>query len=184
MQHCFWYLIAIGLNKEYKVKHLSVESLQSHFILTMSDWSSGLPVCFLSQGTRVQITWGVLMWNRDSPVSVVSLHWWPGRDWLFLWPVWGGLRSEPSLGPRADNVIIQLDLSHLLCPGFTLAAGPPSGFRTDGVAAGGGALWRPAISLHSHHVWLVQWTTRLPPVTRDLGSNPQGGTYVKLGFSC
>ncbi len=23
---------------------------------------------------------GELMWNRDSPVSVVSLHWWPQRD--------------------------------------------------------------------------------------------------------
>jgi hypothetical protein len=38
-----------------------VESLQSHFILTMSHWSSGLPVCFPSQGTRVQIPRGVLM---------------------------------------------------------------------------------------------------------------------------
>jgi hypothetical protein len=28
---------------------------------------------------------GVLMWDRDSPVSIVSLHWWPGRDWS-LWP--------------------------------------------------------------------------------------------------
>ncbi len=37
-------------------------------------WSSGLPVCFPSQGTRVQIPWGVLMWNRDSPVSIVSLQ--------------------------------------------------------------------------------------------------------------
>jgi hypothetical protein len=27
-----------------------------------------------------------LMWNRDSPVSVVSLHWWPWRDWSILWP--------------------------------------------------------------------------------------------------
>ncbi len=51
----------------------------------MSHWSSGLPVCFLSQGTRVQIPWGVIMWNRDSPVSFVSLHWWPRRDWS-LWP--------------------------------------------------------------------------------------------------
>ncbi len=64
----------------------TVESLQSHFILTMSHWSSGLPVCFLSQGTQVQIPWGVLMWNRDSPVNVVSLHWWSWRDWSFLWP--------------------------------------------------------------------------------------------------
>jgi hypothetical protein len=51
-----------------------VESLQSHFIPTMSHWSSGLPVCFPSQGTRVQIPWGVLMWNRDSPVRIVSLQ--------------------------------------------------------------------------------------------------------------
>ncbi len=47
-----------------------VESLQSHFILTMPHWSSGLSVCFLSQGTRVQIPRGVLMWNWDSPVSL------------------------------------------------------------------------------------------------------------------
>jgi hypothetical protein len=43
----------------------------SHFILTMTHWSSGLPVCFPSLGTQVQIPSGVLMWNRDSPVSVV-----------------------------------------------------------------------------------------------------------------
>jgi hypothetical protein len=30
------------------------------------------------------------------------------------------------------------------------------------------------ISLHSHHVSLVQWTTRLLPVMRDPGSNPRG----------
>ncbi len=51
-----------------------MKSLQSHLILTMSHWFSGLPVCFPSQGTRVQIPWGVLMWNRDSPVSVVLLQ--------------------------------------------------------------------------------------------------------------
>jgi hypothetical protein len=39
----------------------TVESLQSHSILTMSHWTSVLPVCFLSQGTQVQILWGVLM---------------------------------------------------------------------------------------------------------------------------
>ncbi len=33
----------------------------------------------------------------------------------------------------------------------------------------------PAISLHSHHVSLVQWTTHLLPVTRDPGSKPLGG---------
>ncbi len=52
----------------------------------MSHWSSGQPVCFPSQGTQVQIPWGVLMWNWDSPASVVSLHWWPRRYWSSLWP--------------------------------------------------------------------------------------------------
>jgi hypothetical protein len=32
-------------------KETFVQILQSHFIPTMSHWSSGLPVCFLSQGT-------------------------------------------------------------------------------------------------------------------------------------
>ncbi len=44
---------------------------------------------------------------------------------------WGGLRPEPSLGRRANNLIIPLDLAQLFCPGFTLAGGPPSGFTTD-----------------------------------------------------
>jgi hypothetical protein len=38
----------------------TVESLQSRFFLTMSHWSSGLPVCFPSQGTQVQIPRGYL----------------------------------------------------------------------------------------------------------------------------
>ncbi len=42
-------------------------------------------MCFPLWGTRVQFPGGVLMWNLDSPVSVVSLHWWPRRDWS-LWP--------------------------------------------------------------------------------------------------
>ncbi len=37
-----------------------VESLQSHFILTMSHWFSGLPVCFPSWGTLVQSPGGYL----------------------------------------------------------------------------------------------------------------------------
>jgi hypothetical protein len=32
----------------------------------------------------------------------------------------------------------------------------------------------PAISLHSHHVSLVQWTNPVLPITRDLGSIPLG----------
>jgi hypothetical protein len=46
------------------------------------------------------------------------------------------------------------------------------------------AFGEPAISPHSHHNSLVQWTTRLLPVMRDLGSKPPVDTYVKPGFSC
>jgi hypothetical protein len=52
----------------------------------MAHTPSGLPVCFPSQGTQVQIPWGVLMRKWDSPVSIVPLHWWPRRDWSSLWP--------------------------------------------------------------------------------------------------
>ncbi len=38
--------------------------------------------CYEGPGFNPQ---GVLMWNRDSPVSIVSLHWWPRCDWS-LWP--------------------------------------------------------------------------------------------------
>jgi hypothetical protein len=93
------------------------------------------------------------MWNRDFPISVVSLHWWPRRDWSSI-----GLRPQLSLGPRADNVTVPLDLTQLSCPGFTLAAGFPSGFTTTESAAGGEPCGEPAISHDSHHVSLVQWT--------------------------
>jgi hypothetical protein len=49
-------------------------------------------------------------------------------------------------------------------------------------AARGEPCGEPAISLHFHHVSLVQWTTRLLPIMRNPGSIPRGGTYVKPGF--
>ncbi len=115
----------------------TVESLQSRMILTMSHWSSGL-TCLLP-ATRVTGSnpLGGLMWNWDSPVSVVLQQWWPWSDWSST-----GLRPQLSLGPRADNVTVPLDLTQPSCPGFTLAAGLPSGFTTDRVGCWGGALWR------------------------------------------
>ncbi len=88
--------------------------------------------------------------------------------------IWGGLRPELSLGRRADNVIIPLDLTQLFCPGFTLAAGPPSGLTTEIVGCWGEPCGEPAISLHSYTVPLVQWSTRLLPVMRNPGSIPRG----------
>jgi hypothetical protein len=40
----------------------------------------------------------------------------------------------------------------------------------------------PAISLHSHHVSLVQWTTRLLPVTRGPGFKSPGGYLCETGI--
>jgi hypothetical protein len=49
-------------------------------------------------------------------------------------------------------------------------------------------LWFIVESLQSHMILTMShWSsglTCLLPATRVTGSNPQGGTYVKLGFSC
>ncbi len=98
--------------------------------------------------------------------------------------IWGGLRPEPSLGPRVDNVIIPLDLTQLFCPGFTLAAGPPSSFTTDEVGCWGGALSR-ACNLTSFSPSLTG-PVDYPFASRHKGPwfKTPGGTYVKPGFSC
>ncbi len=96
-----------------------------------------------------------------------------------------GFAPQLSLGPHADNVTVPLDLTQLSCPGFTLAAGLPSGFTTDGSRLLGGS---PVESLQSHMILTMShWSsglTCLLPATRITGSNPLGGTYVKPGFSC
>ncbi len=77
-------------------------SLHSHHVSLVA----GLPVCFLSQGTRLQIPWGVLTWNWDSPVSVVLLHWWPWRDWSSLQPCLQRASSQTVTRPscrQCDN---------------------------------------------------------------------------------
>jgi hypothetical protein len=161
-----------------------VESLQSYFILTMSYWSSGLSICSPSQGTWVQNPWVALC---ETGFLLLELSCYIGDPNVIdhhCSLVWGGLHPKLKLGPRADNVIIPLDLTQLFCPSFTLAAGPPFSFTTDGVGCWEEPCGEPAISLHSHHVSLVQWTNPLLSVTRNLGSNPLGGTYVKPGFSC
>ncbi len=149
-----------------------VESLQSHCIHTMYHWSSGLPVCFVSWRTQVQPPGGYL---GETGILFLVLSRYIGDpdviDHCGL--VWGRLWPEPSLGRRADNVIIPLDLTQLFCPGFTFTAGPPSGFTTD-IGCWGEPCGEPAISLHSHHVSLVQWTSCLLPVMRHLGSIPRG----------
>ncbi len=58
-------------------------SQHSHHV-SLVQWTIRLLPVMKDLGSKPQ---GVLMWNRDSPVSVVSLHWWPRRDrslWLHL----------------------------------------------------------------------------------------------------
>ncbi len=155
----------------------SAISLHSYTV-PLVRWSTCLLPIMKDPGS---IPSGVLMWNRDSPVSIVSLHWWPRRDWS-LWPCLCGLR-QPSLGRRADNVIIPLDLTQLLCPSFMLAAGSPFGFTTDIVGCWGEHCGEPAISPHSYTVPIVQWSTCLLPIIRDPGSIPRGGYLCETGIS-
>ncbi len=52
---------------------------------TQSHWSSGSTDCFPSRGQRFE-SQGCTnsQWNWVSPVSAVTLHWWPRRNWR--WP--------------------------------------------------------------------------------------------------
>ncbi len=156
----------------------SVESLQSHFILTMSHWSRGLPVCFPSQGTRVQIPWGDLCETRILLLALSRYISDPDVIDHFCGLVWGGLHPKPSLGPCADNVIIPPDLTQLFCPGFTLAASPPSGFTTDIIGCWGGAL-RRACNLTSFSPCLTG------PVDYPFASHHKGpGFKSPMGYLC
>jgi hypothetical protein len=119
--------------------------------------------------------------------------------WLRCPSVGASLGSAPTMWKASCYIAVQwvlhkalrrqcvsrLDLTQLFCPGFMLAAGPPSSFTTDKVRCwGGGALWR-ACNL----------TTFTPCLTgpvdypftschEGLRFKPQGGTYVKPWFSC
>ncbi len=63
-------------------------SLHSHTV-PLVQWS---PFASRHEGPWLNPQGGILMWNRDSPVSVVSLHWWPRCDWS----LWHCLRRASS----------------------------------------------------------------------------------------
>jgi hypothetical protein len=56
-------------------------SLHSYTV-PLVQWFTRLLLVMRDQGS---IPRGVLVWIRDSFVSIVSLHWWPRSDWS-LWP--------------------------------------------------------------------------------------------------
>ncbi len=97
------------------------------------------------------------------------------------------LRDYLLLNPQRDIVVVSWTLK---CSAYSrlgfceLDVQPSSQKHWDSLRSTHWSCEEPAISCHSHHVSLVQWTNPLLPITRDLGSNPWGGTYVKPGFSC
>jgi hypothetical protein len=121
----------------------------------------------------------VLTWNRDSPVSVVSLHWWPWRDWS-LWPRLRRTSSRTVTRPlcwQCDNPTCTV-----FCPSFMLAAGPSSDFTTDIVGCWGGALWRACnlIAFINSSTGLVVHPSASPH--EGPGFNPQGGYLNETGI--
>jgi hypothetical protein len=150
----------------------------------MSHWSTGLPVCFSSQGPWVQNPWGALCQTGILLLALPRYIDDPAMIDHFCGLVWGGLCPKPSLGPRTDNAIIPLDLTQLFCSGLTLTAGPPSGFTTVRVGCWGGALWR-ACNLTSFSPCLTG-PMDYPFASRHKGPGfkTPGGPYVKPGFTC
>ncbi len=152
----------------------TVESLQSHYIHTMCHWSSGLPVCSVMRDPG-SIPRGVLMWNRDSPVSVVLLHWWPRHDWLLR----SHLRraSSPTIARTSCRQYDNPTWSHTdLLSRFHAHCRSSFQLHNRHSRLLGGS---PVESLQSHCIHTMShWSSHEGP-----GFNPQGGTYVKPGFS-
>jgi hypothetical protein len=140
-------------------------------ILTMSHWSSGLPVCFPPQGSQFQIPWGDLC---ETWTLLLVLSCYIG-DPNVIDHQQDFAPPQLSLGPRADNVTVPLDLTQLSCPGFTLAAGLFWLHNWRSRLLGGS----PVESLQSHMIFTMShWSsglTCLLPATRVTGSNPLGG---------
>ncbi len=124
------------------------------------------------------------MWNRDAPVSVVSLHWWPWRDWSFLWPRLRRASSQTITRPscrQCDNPT----WSHTaLISQFHARCRSPFRLHNRRSQLLGGALWR-ACNLTSFSPCLTG-PVDYPFASRHKGPRfkTPGGPYVKPEFSC
>ncbi len=104
------------------------------------------------------ISRGVLQWNRDSPVSVVSLHWWPWCDWS-LWPCQRRTLTRTVTRPlcqQCDNPTgshtALLSRYHAHCR---------SSFRLHNIVGCWGG--SPVESLQSHCIYTMShWSSGLP----------------------
>jgi hypothetical protein len=159
-----------------------VESLQSHCIHTMPHWSSALPICFPSQVTQVQIPRGVLMWKRDSPFSVVSLHWWPQHDWS-SWPRQRRASSRTITRPSCRHCDNHTWSHTALLSQFHARCRSSFRLHNRHNRLRGVALWR-ACNLTAF-IHSLTGPVDYPFASHHEGPvNPQRGTYVKPGFSC
>ncbi len=148
-------------------------------ILTMSHWVQWTTCLLPVTRDPGSNPWGDLCKTR---ILLLALsRYIGGADVIdhFCGLILGGVCPEPSLGPRTDSVIIPLDLTQLFCLVSRRLQVPFPASQPTESAAG----VEPCGEPHSHHASLVQWTTCLLGVTRDPGSEPLGGTYVKPGFS-
>jgi hypothetical protein len=126
---------------------------------------------------------GAILWNWDSPVGVASLHWWPRRDWS-LWPCLRQTSSQTvtrQLCRQCDNPT----WSHTaLLSRFHARCRSSFWLHNRHSCLPGGALWR-ACNLTAIATCLTGPVDYLFASRHEgPGFNPQGGTYVKPGFSC
>ncbi len=131
-------------------------SLHSHHV-SLVQWTTRLLPATRDPGSKPL---GGLMWNRDSPVSVISLHWWPWNDWKFLWPRLRRVSSRTitrSSCQQCDNPT----KSHT-----ALLSRFDTRYLTSFSPCLTGPVDYPFASRH-----------------KGPGFKTPGGTYVKLGFS-
>ncbi len=92
--------------------------------------------------------------------------------------VCGGLRPKLSLGPRTDKVTSQ---SFSVPVSRSLQNLLPASQPTESAARGGPCV-EPAISLHSHHVSLVQWTNLFASRYKGSRFKSPGGNLCETGI--
>ncbi len=141
--------------------------------LTAFTHSSTGPVVYpFASVMRDPILKGYLCETGILLLSVVSLHWWPRRNWS-LWPCLRQASSQTVTRPlyrQCDNPTWShtalLSRFHARCR---------SSLRLHNRHRGG-ALWIAcSLTTFTHSsILLVQWSIHLLPIMRDLGSIPRG----------
>jgi hypothetical protein len=151
-------------------------SLHSYTV-PLVQWSTRLFPIMRDPGS---IPRGILLWNWDSPVSVVSLQW---RDWS-LWP-----RLRQALSQTVTRLSCrQCDnptWSHIaLLSWFHAPCRSSFWLHNRHSQLLGGALWRACNLTAFIHGSTGPVVHPFASRHEGPGFNPQGDTYVKPGFSC